>query len=94
MFTLNRNSLVLSEILVLYFASQEILEKARLRDTGVKLEVNEKILDSVTKLMAEIQQLVRKSKDLQAEVVASGRVSKHTSLTTSTSCILTTNTYY
>ncbi|XP_067938200.1 huntingtin-interacting protein 1-like isoform X2 [Watersipora subatra] len=52
---------------------QEMLEKARLRDTGVKLEVNEKILDSVTKLMAEIQQLVRKSKDLQAEIVASGR---------------------
>lgn len=52
-----------------------MLERARLRDSGVKLEVNEKILDSVTKLMAEIQQLVRKSKDLQGEIVASGRVS-------------------
>jgi len=48
---------------------QEMLEKARMRDTGVKLEVNEKILDSVTKLMAEIQQLVRKSKVLQEEIV-------------------------
>lgn len=53
---------------------QEMLEKARMRDTGVKLEVNEKILDSVTKLMAEIQQLVRKSKVLQEEIVTSGRV--------------------
>ncbi|KAF6038196.1 Hip1 [Bugula neritina] len=52
---------------------QEMLEKARMRDTGVKLEVNEKILDSVTKLMAEIQQLVRKSKVLQEEIVTSGR---------------------
>lgn len=51
-----------------------MLEKARLRDTGVKLEVNEKILDTVTGLMNEIQQLVRKSKELQAEIVASGRV--------------------
>lgn len=54
-----------------------MLEKSRARDTGVKLEVNEKILDAVTRLMIEIQQLVRKSKDLQAEIVAGGRVSSY-----------------
>lgn len=48
--------------------------KSRARDTGTKLQVNEKILDSVTKLMAEIQQLVRKSKSLQEEIVSTGRV--------------------
>lgn len=53
---------------------QEILMKSRARDTGTKLQVNEKILDSVTKLMEEIQQLVRKSKSLQEEIVSSGRV--------------------
>ena len=51
-----------------------MLEKSRLRDTGIKLEVNEKILDAVTQLMAQIQQLVRKSKDLQSEIVTSGKV--------------------
>ena len=53
---------------------QEMLMKSRARDTGTKLQVNEKILDSVTKLMEEIQMLVRKSKSLQEEIVSSGRV--------------------
>ena len=47
-------------------------------DTGLKLEVNSKILDSCTGLMAAIQQLVIKSKLLQAEILAKGKVMHHT----------------
>ncbi|NXA53856.1 HIP1 protein, partial [Nothocercus julius] len=52
---------------------EEMLSKARAGDTGVKLEVNERILGSCTDLMQAIQVLVLTSKDLQREIVESGR---------------------
>lgn len=54
---------------------QEMLNKSRAADSGIKLEVNEKILDSCTNLMQAIRLLVQKSRFLQAEIVAQGRVS-------------------
>lgn len=53
-----------------------MLTKSRAADSGIKLEVNEKILDSCTTLMQAIRLLVQKSRYLQAEIVAQGRVSK------------------
>lgn len=41
--------------------------------TGVKLEVNEKVLDSCTNLMKAIVDLIRKAKVLQEEIVARGK---------------------
>ncbi|XP_042298447.1 huntingtin-interacting protein 1 isoform X2 [Sceloporus undulatus] len=52
---------------------EEMLSKSRAGDTGVKLEVNERILGSCTELMQAIQVLVLASKDLQREIVESGR---------------------
>uniref|UniRef100_A0A663MSD9 Huntingtin interacting protein 1 n=1 Tax=Athene cunicularia TaxID=194338 RepID=A0A663MSD9_ATHCN len=52
---------------------EEMLSKARAGDTGVKLEVNERILGSCTGLMQAIHILVLASKDLQKEIVESGR---------------------
>ncbi|XP_048374832.1 huntingtin-interacting protein 1 [Sphaerodactylus townsendi] len=52
---------------------EEMLSKSRAGDTGVKLEVNERILGSCTGLMQAIQVLVLASKDLQREIVESGR---------------------
>ncbi|RLV97866.1 hypothetical protein DV515_00011312 [Chloebia gouldiae] len=52
---------------------EEMLSKSRAGDTGVKLEVNERILGSCTGLMQAIRVLVLASKDLQREIVESGR---------------------
>ncbi|XP_072496337.1 huntingtin-interacting protein 1 isoform X3 [Notamacropus eugenii] len=52
---------------------EEMLNKSRAGDTGVKLEVNERILGSCTSLMQAIQILIVASKDLQKEIVESGR---------------------
>ncbi|XP_037077183.1 huntingtin-interacting protein 1-like [Pollicipes pollicipes] len=52
---------------------QEILMAARTADSGVKLEVSEKILDSCTGLMRAIKVLVQRSRDLQAEIIAQGK---------------------
>ncbi|XP_045140611.1 huntingtin-interacting protein 1 [Echinops telfairi] len=52
---------------------EEMLSKSRAGDTGVKLEVNERILGSCTGLMQAIQVLIAASKDLQREIVESGR---------------------
>uniref|UniRef100_A0A8C6H1N2 Huntingtin-interacting protein 1 n=1 Tax=Mus spicilegus TaxID=10103 RepID=A0A8C6H1N2_MUSSI len=52
---------------------EEILSKSRAGDTGVKLEVNERILGSCTSLMQAIKVLIVASKDLQKEIVESGR---------------------
>ncbi|NXI40820.1 HIP1 protein, partial [Galbula dea] len=52
---------------------EEMLSKARAGDTGVKLEVNERILGSCTSLMQAIRILVLASKDLQREIVEGGR---------------------
>ncbi|XP_026271419.1 huntingtin-interacting protein 1 isoform X2 [Frankliniella occidentalis] len=51
----------------------EILSKSRTRDSGLKLEVNEKILDTCTALMLAIRILVQKARLLQAEIVAKGK---------------------
>lgn len=45
------------------------------QDTGIKLEVNGKILDACTSLMQAIKQLIQDSKQLQLEIAANERVS-------------------
>ncbi|XP_043910045.1 huntingtin-interacting protein 1 [Protopterus annectens] len=52
---------------------EDMLNKSRAGDTGVKLEVNERILASCTDLMQAIKVLILTSKDLQQEIVESGR---------------------
>uniref|UniRef100_A0A182J915 I/LWEQ domain-containing protein n=1 Tax=Anopheles atroparvus TaxID=41427 RepID=A0A182J915_ANOAO len=52
---------------------QEMLSKSRASDSGIKLEVNEKILDACTSLMHAIRVLVQKSRLLQSEIVALGK---------------------
>ncbi|XP_043195501.1 huntingtin-interacting protein 1-like [Amphibalanus amphitrite] len=52
---------------------QEILTASRLADSGLKLEVSEKILDSCTGLMRAVKLLVQRSRDLQAEIIAQGK---------------------
>ncbi|KAG7483835.1 hypothetical protein MATL_G00042430 [Megalops atlanticus] len=52
---------------------EEMLSKSRAVDTGVKMEVNERILASCTDLMQAIKVLVLASKDLQRDIVESGR---------------------
>ncbi|XP_015221895.2 huntingtin-interacting protein 1-related protein isoform X1 [Lepisosteus oculatus] len=51
----------------------EMMNQARKDTTGVKLEVNERILNSCTDLMKAIHMLVIASTDLQKEIVESGR---------------------
>ncbi|XP_071444494.1 huntingtin-interacting protein 1 isoform X2 [Hetaerina americana] len=52
---------------------EEMLKKSREADSGIKLEVNGKILDSCTALMKAIHVLVQKSRLLQSEIVAQGK---------------------
>ncbi|XP_075220434.1 huntingtin-interacting protein 1-like isoform X2 [Lycorma delicatula] len=52
---------------------EEMLKQSRAADSGIKLEVNEKILDSCTTLMQAIRILVQKSRLLQAEIVSQGK---------------------
>lgn len=52
---------------------QDMLSKSKASDSGIKLEVNEKILDACTALMKAIRDLVKKSRVLQGEIVALGR---------------------
>lgn len=52
---------------------EEMLSKSRASDSGIKLEVNEKILDACTALMHCIRILVQKSRNLQAEIVSLGK---------------------
>ncbi|KAL2095766.1 hypothetical protein ACEWY4_007914 [Coilia grayii] len=52
---------------------EEMLNKSRAVDTGIKMEVNERILGSCTDLMEAIKVLVLSSKDLQRDIVESGR---------------------
>jgi huntingtin interacting protein 1 len=42
-------------------------------NSGIQLEVNERILDACTDLMRNIQILVIKSKKVQGEIVAAGK---------------------
>nr|XP_033952670.1 huntingtin-interacting protein 1 isoform X3 [Pseudochaenichthys georgianus] len=52
---------------------EEMLNKSRESDTGIHMEVNERILASCTELMQAIKQLVVSSKNLQRDIVESGR---------------------
>ncbi|XP_060929162.1 huntingtin-interacting protein 1 isoform X1 [Limanda limanda] len=52
---------------------EEMLNKSRAVDTGVKMEVNERILASCTELMQAIKELVLSSKHLQRDIVEGGR---------------------
>lgn len=52
---------------------QEIMKQSQQTDTGIRLEVNGKILGACTALMQAVMLLVHKSKDLQQEIVAAGR---------------------
>ncbi|KAG8456061.1 hypothetical protein GDO86_002022 [Hymenochirus boettgeri] len=52
---------------------EEMMNQARKDSSGVKLEVNERILNSCTDLMKAIRLLVITSTDLQKEIVESGR---------------------
>ncbi len=53
---------------------QDMLKRSREDDTGVKLEVNERVLDSCTGLMKAIKILIARSKDLQGEILGEGMV--------------------
>ncbi|XP_043495410.1 huntingtin-interacting protein 1 isoform X1 [Polistes fuscatus] len=52
---------------------QDMLDRSRAADSGIKLEVNGKILDSCTDLMKCIRILVKKSSLLQHEIVSQGK---------------------
>lgn len=52
---------------------QDMLSKSRADDSGIKLEVNGKILDSCTTLMQAIRALVQKARLLQGEIVSQGK---------------------
>uniref|UniRef100_A0A452IZ97 Huntingtin-interacting protein 1-related protein n=1 Tax=Gopherus agassizii TaxID=38772 RepID=A0A452IZ97_9SAUR len=52
---------------------EEMMNQARNKSSGVKLEVNERILNSCTDLMKAIRLLVMTSTNLQKEIVESGR---------------------
>lgn len=56
---------------------QEMLAKSREDDSGVKLEVNERILDSCTGLMKTIKTLIIRARDLQGEIISEGMVCVH-----------------
>lgn len=52
---------------------ESMLSKSKASDSGIKLEVNEKILDACTALMRSIRELVKRSRTLQAEIVVLGK---------------------
>ncbi|XP_019362713.1 PREDICTED: huntingtin-interacting protein 1-related protein [Gavialis gangeticus] len=52
---------------------EDMMNQARSKSSGVKLEVNERILNSCTDLMKAIRLLVLTSTQLQKEIVESGR---------------------
>uniref|UniRef100_F1KS91 Huntington interacting protein related 1 n=1 Tax=Ascaris suum TaxID=6253 RepID=F1KS91_ASCSU len=52
---------------------EDLQKKSRATDSGIRLEVNEKILDSCNALMSAIIVLVSKSRAMQEEIVAAGR---------------------
>ena len=57
-------------------AAQKIVDmllQSRASDSGIKLEVNGKILDACTTLMQAIQILVQKSRKVQAEIISLGK---------------------
>lgn len=51
----------------------KLWDNSKRSETGVKLEVNEKVLDSCTALMKAIIELIKKAKMLQEEIVYRGK---------------------
>nr|CAD2175591.1 unnamed protein product [Meloidogyne enterolobii] len=51
----------------------ELQKKSRETNIGIKLEVNDKILNSCNELMGAVRELVIKSKEVQEEIVSNGR---------------------
>ncbi|KAI8128469.1 hypothetical protein FF38_00329 [Lucilia cuprina] len=51
----------------------EIQQNSKSKNEGIKLEVNEKILESCTNLMQCIIHLIKRSRDLQNEIVVRGK---------------------
>jgi len=49
---------------------EELIAESRSKDEGKKLEVNSKILDSCTSLVAAVKELVKRSKVLQKEILS------------------------
>ncbi|MCP9258307.1 Huntington interacting protein related 1 [Dirofilaria immitis] len=56
---------------------EEMQKKSRATDSGIRLKVNEGILDSCNQLMTAVVTLVTKSRALQEEIVASGNDSSN-----------------
>uniref|UniRef100_A0AAF5DC24 Phosphatidylinositol-4,5-bisphosphate 4-phosphatase n=1 Tax=Strongyloides stercoralis TaxID=6248 RepID=A0AAF5DC24_STRER len=54
-------------------AMQALQQKSRQNHTGLRMEVNDSILDACNELMAAIQLLIVKSRDVQQEIVQAGR---------------------
>ena len=52
---------------------EKLWDNSKRSQTGVKLEVNGKVLDSCTSLMKSIIELIKKAKVLQEEIVARGK---------------------
>lgn len=52
---------------------EDLLSRTKSEDTGIKVEVNGKILDSCIGLMQAIKVLVKSSKELQNEIVSQGK---------------------
>jgi len=52
---------------------EDLSAASKQKDTGIKLEVNEKILDSCTDLISAIMKLILDSKALQEEIISSGK---------------------
>src|SRR5699024_3323734 len=53
---------------------EQMISLASKKHSGIKLEVNEKILQACTSLMQAIKQLILDSKQLQKEIASKGRV--------------------
>ncbi|KAI1717146.1 ANTH domain-containing protein [Ditylenchus destructor] len=52
---------------------EQLQKKSRENNSGIRLEVNEKILESCTSLMSAVRILVSRSRDVQEEIVSSGK---------------------
>ncbi|CAD5215002.1 unnamed protein product [Bursaphelenchus okinawaensis] len=52
---------------------KELQQQSKTKNSGIRLAVNDKILDHCNQLMAAVYELVEKSRDLQQEIVDAGR---------------------
>ena len=67
-------TIALAKIIYACTGLEEMLASSRAEQSGVRLEVNERIIDSCTALTKAIKILIQKSKTLQREIVDQGRV--------------------